>query len=66
VTRRDVILANEGMAEAKPYTQPGDIIVVPVSPDLSPEAIAAIEALPGFIGYGEPPPASEGSPAPDE
>jgi hypothetical protein len=66
VTRRDIILANEGMAEAKPYTQPGDIILVPVSPDLSPEAIAAIEALPGFLGYGDALPAREGSPAPDQ
>jgi hypothetical protein len=32
VSRRLIILANEGMAEKKPYTLPGDVIVVPVTP----------------------------------
>ena len=53
VSRRQIILANEGMADKKPYTLPGDIIIVPVAPDLPPEQLAAIEALPGFVGYVE-------------
>lgn len=50
VNRRAIIRANEGMADKKPYTQPGDIIIVPVSPEL---AVGDIEAAPGFIRYVE-------------
>lgn len=47
-SRREILLANPAIAEQKPYTEPGDIIIVPVSPDMTP---ADIEAVPGFIRY---------------
>jgi phage tail protein X len=50
VSRRAILLANVGMADQKPYTQPGDIIIVPVAAALAPEVI---EAVPGFIRYLE-------------
>jgi LysM repeat protein len=50
VNRRAIIRANEGMADRKPYTQPGDIILVPVSAQL---AAADIESAPGFVRYVE-------------
>jgi hypothetical protein len=50
VNRRAIIRANEGMAERRPYTQPGDIIIVPVSRAM---AAADIEAAPGFVRYIE-------------
>jgi hypothetical protein len=53
VTRRQIILANEGMAEARPYTEPGQTIYVPLGAELTAEQVAAIEALPGFRGYLE-------------
>jgi hypothetical protein len=49
-SRREILLANPAIAEKKPYTEPGDIIIVPVSPDMTP---ADIEAVPGFIRYLE-------------
>jgi hypothetical protein len=49
-SRRAILLANPGIAEQKPYTQAGDIIIVPVSPDMTP---ADIEAVPGFVRYLE-------------
>ena len=50
VSRSAIIRANEGMADKKPYTLPGDIIIVPLSPEI---AAADIEAAPGFIRYVE-------------
>jgi len=50
VSRRQIILANEGMAEKKPYTVPGDVIIVPVSADLG---AAEIEAVVGFVRFLE-------------
>ncbi len=44
-SRRDIIRANEGMADQKPYVETGDVIRVPVSPDLS---IEEIESMPGY------------------
>lgn len=49
-SRREILLANPAIAEQRPYTEPGDIIIVPVSPDM---ARADIEAVPGFQGYVE-------------
>lgn len=49
-SRREILLANPAIAQQKPYTKPGDIIIVPVSPDMTP---ADIEAVPGFIRYLE-------------
>ena len=49
-TRRDILLANPEMAGQRPYTEPGDIIIVPVSADMAP---ADIEAAPGFVRYLE-------------
>jgi hypothetical protein len=49
-TRRAIIRANEGMADLKPYTQPGDIILVPVALELSDEFVATV---PGFIRFVE-------------
>lgn len=49
-SRREILAANPGMAEQRPYTQPGDVIIVPVAPEMS---RADIEAVPGFIGYVE-------------
>lgn len=48
VTRRSILKANEGMQDSKPYVQAGDIIVVPVSPELSIEQIE--ETIPGYQG----------------
>jgi hypothetical protein len=39
------------MADTKPYTQTDQVIRVPIPQDLTAEQIAAIEALPGFLGY---------------
>jgi len=50
VSRRQIILANEGMADKKPYTQPGDVIIVPVAADLSEEDIASVT---GFVRFLE-------------
>jgi hypothetical protein len=38
------------MRDRDPYTEVGDIIFVPVSPEMSPDDI---EAQPGFQGYVE-------------
>ena len=46
-TRRDILLANEGMQDSKPYVQTGQVIIVPVSPGLS---IEEIESVPGYQG----------------
>jgi hypothetical protein len=50
VTRRQILLANPGMAEAKPYTEPGQVIIVPVSPEVS-EMLLAASPPPGFEGF---------------
>jgi hypothetical protein len=49
-TRRDILRANPELAGKQPYTQPGDIIIVPVSATMS---AADIEAAPGFVRYVE-------------
>jgi hypothetical protein len=49
-SRRAILLANPEIADQRPYTQPGDIIIVPVSADMDP---ADIEAVPGFQGFVE-------------
>lgn len=50
VTRRQILLANPGMAESKPYTEPGQIIIVPVSPEVS-ELLLSASPPPGFDGF---------------
>jgi LysM repeat protein len=50
VTRRQILLANPGMAESKPYTEPGQVIIVPVSPEVS-ELLLAASPPPGFVGF---------------
>jgi hypothetical protein len=53
-TRARILAANEAleppMRDRDPYTEVGDIIFVPVSPEMSPDEI---EAQPGFQGYVE-------------
>lgn len=46
-SRRSIIKANAGMEDQTPYVQPGDLIVVPVSPELT---IEQLEAQPGYRG----------------
>jgi LysM repeat protein len=46
-TRRNILTANEGMEERTPFVQPGDVIVVPVSSELS---IEQVESIPGYQG----------------
>jgi LysM repeat protein len=53
VSRRLIILANEGMSEKKPYTLPGDVIVVPVSPEVALQLRQASSPPPGFIRFIE-------------
>ena len=53
VSRRLIILANEGMAEKKPYTLPGDVIVVPVSADVALQLRQSSSPPPGFIRFIE-------------
>jgi LysM repeat protein len=50
VTRRQILLANPGMAESKPYTEAGQVIVVPVSSEVS-ELLLAPSPPPGFEGF---------------
>ncbi len=50
-SRRDIIKANEGMADQKPYVETGQVIRVPVSPDLS---LEELESLPGYQGPASP------------
>jgi hypothetical protein len=50
VTRKRVIKANEGMEDKQPYVAPGDIIIVPVSSEMT---IDEIEAVPGYQGPAE-------------
>ncbi len=52
-SRRDIIRANEGMAEQKPYVETGDVIRVPVSPDLSIEEVES-SPPPGYQGPASP------------
>jgi hypothetical protein len=52
VTRRQILLANPGMAETKPYTETGQVIIVPVSPEVAEQLLAA-SPPPGFIGFVE-------------
>jgi LysM repeat protein len=47
VTRRSILMANEGMEDTLPYVEAGKIIVVPVSSELS---IEQVEAIPGYQG----------------
>jgi len=47
VKRKDIIAANEGMADKSPFVQPGDIIIVPVSSEMT---IEEIEDVPGYQG----------------
>ncbi len=47
VSRRRIIKANEGMEDKKPYVEAGDVIVVPVSSEMT---IEQIEAVPGYQG----------------
>jgi hypothetical protein len=47
-SRREILLANPEMAEQRPYTEPGDLIIVPVAADM---AASDIEAVPGFVRY---------------
>jgi hypothetical protein len=52
-TRARILDANEGMRErepGEPYAEPGQTIIVPVSPDMSAEQI---EEQPGFVEYVE-------------
>jgi hypothetical protein len=49
-TRRRIIRTNDGMAEKTPYTQTGDIILVPVAAAMT---IEELEALPGYLGPAE-------------
>ncbi len=49
-SRREILLANPEMAEQRPYTEPGDLIIVPVAADM---AEADIEAVPGFVRFVE-------------
>jgi hypothetical protein len=49
-SRREILLANPEIAEKRPYTEPGDRIIVPVAPDM---AASDIEAVPGFVRYLE-------------
>jgi hypothetical protein len=49
-SRNRILAANEGMRERDPYTEAGDIIIVPVSATMTTEEI---EAQPGFVGYIE-------------
>ncbi len=52
-SRRDIIRANDGMADKKPYVETGDVIRVPVSPDLSIEQIES-SPPPGYQGPASP------------
>jgi hypothetical protein len=52
VSRAAIMALNEGMVDRKPRTSPGDRIIVPISPEMAPEAV---EALPGFVDYAETP-----------
>lgn len=47
VTRRRIIKVNEGMADKQPYVLAGDIIIVPVSAELT---VEELEAVPGYQG----------------
>lgn len=49
-TRRRIIRSNEGMAEKTPYTQTGDIILVPVAAAMT---VEELEAFPGYLGPAE-------------
>ena len=49
-SRREILLANPGMQDQKPHTQPGDIIIVPVSAALAREVI---RDAPGFVRFVE-------------
>lgn len=49
-TRAKILDANEGMRDRDPYTEVGDVIIVPVAPTMAREDI---EAQPGFDGYVE-------------
>jgi hypothetical protein len=49
-SRREILLANPEMAEQRPYTEPGDLIIVPVAPDM---AASDVKAVPGFVRYLE-------------
>jgi len=49
-TRARILDANEGMRDRDPFTEVGDVIIVPVSPSMAREDI---EAQPGFEGYVE-------------
>jgi hypothetical protein len=48
--RNRIIRANEGMADKKPYTLPGDIIIVPASIELS---VEELESFSGYLGPAE-------------
>jgi hypothetical protein len=48
-SRRDILRANPDLAGKKPYTQPGDVIIVPVSASLA----ASAKDVPGFVRYVE-------------
>ena len=47
-TRKAILRANEGMSDKTPFVVPGDIIVVPISRNLSADDISAV---PGFIDF---------------
>ena len=49
-SRREILLANPEIAEQRPYTEPGDLIIVPVAPDM---AASDVKAVPGFVRYLE-------------
>ena len=47
VSRRRIIKANEGMEDKKPFVEAGEVIIVPVSSEMT---IEQIEAVPGYQG----------------
>jgi hypothetical protein len=49
-TRAKILDANEGMRDRDPYTEAGDVIIVPVSSTIARDVI---EAQQGFVGYVE-------------
>jgi hypothetical protein len=50
VSRRQILLANPGMAESRPYTEAGQVILVPVSAGVS-ELLLGASPPPGFEGF---------------
>jgi LysM repeat protein len=49
-SRTAILEANEGMQDLSPFVATGDVIVVPVSTEMTPEEL---EGVPGFVAYVE-------------